>query len=306
MIDDSHWFRNGLIGTLLLAGLLLGAEFVLGGVPGVEKLATAMMLPLGLFWLGALLLTIGLWSIRLDGAAAFATLLLLGLTVAGNGYVAAALMEDLEGPYSLTAQMTDQPDEADTEADNTDAPPKSNGPTYDLLVLLGGGVWERPDGSPQGNRAGDRLMQVARLYHAGRVREIRCTGAMREDISPLKEPEAELSRRLLVELAVPREAISLGVGGNTSEEIADLAKAERERSDDDDRTIGIVTSAWHMSRVVRLAKAADLDIVPVPADFRSVRRASPGGSVMTLVPHAAALEQTSICLREHLAKLVSR
>ena len=107
MVDHSSWLRDGLIGTVILLGLLAGAEAYLGGVPALTQFGLSLALPLGLVWVGLLILSVGLWSIRTAGSALLATALLVLLTVAGNHKAATALIGVLEAPYVSARQVDD-------------------------------------------------------------------------------------------------------------------------------------------------------------------------------------------------------
>lgn len=74
--------------------------------------------------------------------------------------------------------------------------------------------------------------------------------------------EAEVMRELLVEKGVPEERILLDQAAvDTRQNFANAA-----RMIDPGRPVAIVTSGWHMSRAVRLAREAGFtDIVRVPA-----------------------------------------
>ena len=282
MLDEPRPIRTAILMTLLVIGGLLGAAWYFAGVPGLEKTLTALVLPLGLVWMALLAGLVATIARRHYGSALLVLVAFAILTAAGNETVAAMIVRPLEAPY-----VGEEP-----------------APSVDTLVLLGGGVWETPSAVGQGGDAGDRVMTAAAAFHAGRAQEIRCTGTLSGDLSRLTKDEAEIGRELLIRLGVPAERVSLGGGGNTSGEIAALA-ADVEAGEVSGE-IGIVTSAWHMSRVMRLADAAGLNVTAVPADFRSGGINPPGAVVLSIVPSAGAMENTTMGIREHLAKFVDR
>ena len=282
MLDEPRPISHAVIATLLLFGALAGATYYFAGETGLEKLGTSLALPVGVVWSILVLTSVAALLRRSAVTATLSVIGLVVLTAAGNQSVAGMLVRPLEEPF---VGMTD------------DA-------SVETAVLLGGGVWETPGGRPQGNAAGDRVMAAAALYHGGRVKRIHCTGTLTGDLSRLSRDEADISADLLRSLGVPDEAITLGVGGNTSEEIAAIKTAVD--AGELTEPVGVVTSAWHMSRVVRLAKAAEITVVPLPGDFRSGGNAPAGAAVLAIVPTAGALELSTLAVREYLASLMGR
>ena len=281
MPDEPRPIRTAVLLTLLLVGGGLAGEYALAGRHGAEKLATALAMPVGLVWLTLLVSTIATCVRGRYGAAVLPAGAFVLLSVAGNEYAAGRAVRALEAPY-------------------VDAEP----PAVDTAVVLGGGVWQTPAGRPSVNGSGDRVVHAARMYHAGRAGRLHCTGAAPPALSKLTRDEAELTRELLRDLAVPSEAITVGGGANTSEELAALTSLVEDG--ELAGTLGVVTSAWHMPRVERLAAAAGLEIVPLPADFKGPSAAPPAARVLSAVPTAGALSLSTTVAKEWLAKLVNR
>jgi uncharacterized SAM-binding protein YcdF (DUF218 family) len=116
-----------------------------------------------------------------------------------------------------------------------------------------------------------------------------------------------MSRTVLSQFGVPDEDTVTAGGDTTKSELAALGRLISERKW---KRVGLVTSAWHMPRVERLARAAGVDVVPLAADFRSsaeedlplwdkVRRFS-------FIPRAGAVQQTHDAVKEYLARLAGR
>ncbi|HEX6984832.1 MAG TPA: YdcF family protein, partial [Planctomycetaceae bacterium] len=228
----------------------------------------------------------GLAVRRRWGLAGWVGLIWLALSAAGNGQVARLLTEPLERPYF-------------------GVDPLGQG-EFDAVVLLGGGAGlDRNDRAKVGD-AGDRVVVAARLYHAGRTPLLVCTGGDLRG-APNLPTVAETSAAVLVDLGVPREDILLGPGLNTKTETAAIRRLKDEHGWE---RVGVVTSAWHMPRVERLARGAGLTFVPLPADFRSgaegdlpfwerFRRFS-------FIPKSGTLDRTHAMLKENLARLAGR
>ena len=112
------------------------------------------------------------------------------------------------------------------------------------------------------------------------------------------------ARQLLIELGVPPGSILMVRGRNTSEEISSFAELLRERSW---QRVGLLTSAWHMRRAMRLAQRASFSPAAVPADFRggaplSWRRAN----LPELLPSEESLWRVRLVFWEWLGMLVGR
>lgn len=265
--------------------LFVGAVFcaIVGAVAGMtmlEKLLTALAMPVGVIWL---LLLVTIYFCLLNRSAWPATMCFfcwLLLTVAGNGLFAGWYAQSIERPF-LQQDL-------------------SNVEPYDMIVVLGGGTTTRLSGKPQASEAGDRVVQAARLWHAGQAKQIMCTGlqafrSTEEDLHPHEE-----AALLLEELGVEPGAILHLNGINTTKEMENLKKW----SDLNPGTrIGVLTSAWHLSRAMRLAKAQGVEAEPIAAGFFSQPYA-PGPGVV--VPTEYNLLVSALITKEYLARLVGR
>jgi uncharacterized SAM-binding protein YcdF (DUF218 family) len=105
---------------------------------------------------------------------------------------------------------------------------------------------------------------------------------------------------MLEELGVPRERLVRGDAETTAQEIqvargvADELQARR---------VGLVSSAWHLPRVMRQARAAEFSVTPVPCDFRS----APAELWPSWwLPSGGALDGTTLAVKEYLAWFVGR
>ena len=267
-----------LIGPLLLVQSLLacGDGFV------VQKWLGRLLMPLGLVW--SLLLASGLvllWRQRRPQAvAALGVWLLLWLST--SSWVGQGMLERLEADY-----LTPPP------------PPRE---PFDAVLLLGGGTMSRPWGEPQLSPSGDRVTTAARLYHRGLTRRIVTSGSAALGLHPEGTlGPADEGDIILRELGVPADAIVIVNGPrNTSEEIPALAERVRQQGWS---RVGLVTSAWHMARALRLAAAVGLEVVPLPSDFRSGEAQA---NVVELLPSAAGAAYVRLVAWERLGMLVGR
>lgn len=285
-------------GRFAVAGrVVLAMLFVLGGVllwPGrfyVEKMLTDLALPMGVVWF-ALLLTIGWlwWRRRLFESLPVVFIWLL-LTVAANHTTAGLLSESLEAPY-------------------LGIDPLAEG-HFDVICLLGGGAKVNRQGRATLGNSGSRLIVAAELFRAGRAPRILCTG---EDLqsAPNLPTVAQTSKQVLMSLGTPPDGIITGGGYNTKTEMQAIAALAEERNW---QRLGLVTSAWHLPRAMRLGLAAGIEndgreLIPLPADFRTEQERDLPWIVdvkrFSLVPSAGALGLTHASIKEYLASLVGR
>ncbi|MBA3313181.1 MAG: YdcF family protein [Planctomycetaceae bacterium] len=275
-----------------VTGLAVAAVFFAVAVacwPGrfeVDRMLTELALPLGILW--STLLASVVWYVRQGKvrAAIWAGAMFVGLSAAGNHWIAQGLVVPLERHYF-------------------GIDPLEQG-RFDAICLLGGGTWLDRNGRVKLTNAGDRVAVAAQLYRAGRTETLFCTGG---DLRPAANlpTVAEMSAEALVGLGVPREAIVLGGADNTKTEMQAIRRITDERNW---KRVGVVTSAWHMGRVERLAKEAGVSLIPLPADFLSgpiddltvrdrFRRFS-------LIPNAGAVVRIHAASKEYLARLVNR
>lgn len=281
----------GLLAAAGFLGLLLIVQTVSFGRIGLEKMLTEMALPYGLLWT-AMTLCIGasvlLWLRGGIRRAALVSLLGLWLatTLAGNGWIASLALEQTQYPIAATE---------DSHAE---------GP-FDIVVVLGGAIGSDPWGRPQLQADGDRIRPALQLWHAGRVERIVLTG--RATLPDQPHP-SELTAQLLVSFGVPAAAIRTLEGRNTSEEMREIREFIHSWETNGERAaprVGLVTSAFHMPRALRLARREGLEtLVPLPVAYRDQTQS--GGWARGVVPTAGALEDLSLCWKEWMAAAVGR
>lgn len=269
---------------LLLLAFIAAVFFaIVGAVAGVtmlEKLLTALAMPAGILWL-LLLVTIYFCLInRSAWPAIMCFVCWLLLTVAGNSLFSSWLAGTIESPYQDQDMSTWEP--------------------FDVVVVLGGATTTRLSGQPQVSVAGDRIVQAARLWHAGKARKIMCTGFqtfknVETDMHPYEE-----ATLLLEEMGVDSQAILNLNGINTFEEMQNLKKWSDVNPGN---RIGLLTSAWHLPRAERLAKSQGIEVEPIAAGFFSQPYAPSPGIV---VPGEYNLLVTAAVTKEYLARLVGR
>ncbi|BDU76100.1 YdcF family protein [Mesoterricola sediminis] len=215
-----------------------------------QKLLGTLAMPAGLVWLALLGLTVWLARRRqfLPFAGALAIWAAYGL--AGNPYVGAALIARLE------RRVPPLPDQA---------------PPFDAVFVLGGGTEVDPAGAPILGSAGDRVVQAARLWHAGRARTLVASGWFRDTVGGPRDGGQD-TRALWRSLGVPEAAIVVvdEPCWITQDEIRAYARLKAAHGW---KRTALLSSAWHLPRALVLAGKAGLDVTPVGADWRGRDRA---------------------------------
>ncbi len=273
--------------TLVWIGFILAIRVTIDR-NAAEKIATALFMPSGILWLFLTALMIQVWPWRRpeyrSSAGYPALLCFLTYTLGGSGYVSEALAVALERPY-LQINPLEQP-------------------PMDLVIVLGGGGGPGANGRLQGNGSGDRLILAAQLYHQHPATKFICTGQRIASMDATGVDPAETSRDILVRLGVPDASIELLGGQNTSEEM----KALGERFRNGSARVGLLTSAWHLPRAMRLAERNGLKPVPLPADFRTSPAESPtvAKRIEACIPNGGAFSGTWSFAKEYLGMLIGR
>lgn len=286
--DDSPK-RDCMINLAICTGIVVSSLTGVGLIAGrtmLEKTLITLATPVGIVWLGLMACFWILLKSHRRVTAMLVGMCWVLLTAGGNMFVSNWLVGQLEQPFRQIDAM--------------------EGQRYDIGVVLGGGTVTLSNGNVHLNASGDRVMMAARLYHAGKLKRIVCTGtqtfrSFEADLDPREE-----AAQLLLDLDVPDEDIIRIEGNNTSEEMQNLRtwlESQSPETTAQPPTIGIITSAWHLQRALRLASANGIQADPLPSDFRS-------GSISPwptwVIPGAQELASTSMAIKEYVAGLVGR
>ena len=270
---------------IVTASVGLGTIWLSLGQMAAEKIATTVAMPVGILWLLLLFSASYAVAIRQRAAGVLLIVCWLLLSVSGSGLLADRLAVSLERAYLTIQPLEEKP--------------------FDVVVVLGGGGGLGANSRIQGNGSGDRMILAAQLYHQGLAKKLVCTGQRIESMDSSGVDPGEVSRTILKGLGVPENAIELEAGRNTSEEMQSLGK----KFADGELRIGLVTSAWHLPRALRLAARNDFHPLPLPADFRSNptnNPPTPGQLIESLVPTAGSLSLNAALLKEYLGMAVGR
>ena len=138
----------------------------------------------------------------------------------------------------------------------TDISPLSSNNLFDAIFVMGGSLSLNPLRKPQLNLGGERIGLAARMYLQKRTSYLVTSGG--SDISIV-------TRKYWRDLKIPDEHILSNPKGFYSKaEIRSYPKLIRRHRW---KRVGLITSAWHLRRVMKLCKRANISIHPLPADF---------------------------------------
>lgn len=183
------------------------------------------------------------------------------------------LLRPLEGPYPPLA-----PDKV---------------PRQGTIVVLGGGIWSRPDlpAASQLSRASlRRLVEAVRIYRLMAEAEIVVSGGKGNPFLP--QAEAPIMRDFLVSLGIPEGKIIVEAESRTTFE-----NVERLRNLPRRRPFILVTSAHHMPRALGVFSRLGEPPLPAPCDVRGLWEASDPSSYL---PSAEALAASTSAVYECL------
>jgi len=277
LLKDRIWWAAWAVPVLAggwLAWLVVSDDIV-------RKAVAALIMPTGLIWLGlgtALVISLAQrqWRPGVAWAAAF-----LAYGLAGNAWLGGWLMRGLE------SQVTAMP-----------------GPAlighFDAVVVLGGGTSVSPQGGAQFGTHGDRIALGARLHLMGKADILVATGRSYPEVHGERNL-ADETRQLWRELGIGGEHIvMLSTPQDTGAEIRALKELIAQRGW---TKIGLVSSAWHLPRALRLCARHGVAVTPLPADWRG---SPPPFSLYWVIPQAQGFHGVNTACWEWLGMLVGR
>jgi uncharacterized SAM-binding protein YcdF (DUF218 family) len=251
----------GGLAAALVVLIAAGMDFDTG------RLVGKLCMPLGAFWLLLLFLA--------------ALALLRRAWWVGGGWLALTLAYSLVTSDGLGTWLM-------AGLEDTLPPSAAGGPPLDAVFVLGGGVRLRPDGAGELGDAGDRVLQAAILFRSGRTHRLVASSAT-----------APATAALWSGLGIPAAAITvLPDPLNTGDEIA--AYAQLCRHEHWTRT-GLVSSAWHLPRALRLCARAGLAMQALPCDWLSRTQTA---SALLLVPQIDGVQKVNLALWERIGMAV--
>jgi len=167
------------------------------------------------------------------------------------------------------------------------------------VVVLGGGTRQGPTRAEMAS-AGDRVLYAAQLYHQGLTPRLITTGDATPGISRDTSSPREHTLEIWNKLNIPLEAIGSLQGQNTFQEMQSLKKIFDQFNGG---RVGVLTSALHLPRAMRLAQSLGLEVVPLAANHES---SDDPFAFLDFIPSAGPLNQLAACQHEFMAWFVGR
>lgn len=287
------------VATLLLAGSVVSTAWMIEGALASQRTLVNLFMPVGLAWLGSLFAACRFLSAGDQRRGAIATVVFLAIGVLFSPIANREWMRRTEAAVPAVSAIDPM------------------APELRAVVVLGGGASLGRDGRPQLNADGHRIVMAAQLWHAGKVSAIICTGEdnyipgqaaadlVTQDQHDLWNP-ARLAVDLLRSLDVPPDRLHRIPGVNTAGEMRELSQFLHRppATFPTSGPVGLITSAFHLPRAMRLAKREGMSLVPIPVAYRTAP-AEPI-TVSDLVPNVDAGTQFLLITRERLAGWVGR
>ena len=282
---DDHATRSGVtfgrffISLIAIAFVLAVVAFFSAGKGGVEKLAIRLSQPIGFGWL-----CFTAWLCAhtlLNGVRRGALLWGLWFVVMAftTSPFAAWCVNRLE--WSVEAYA-----------------PEQEG-ALAAVVVLGGGTRQGPSRA-EAAQAGDRVFYAAQLYLQGHTKRLITTGDAMPGVSRDSSSPRDQTIELWTKLNIPADAIGSLHGENTYQELQSLKEVFSQFKEG---RVGILTSALHLPRAMRLAKSAGLEVVPLAANHES---SDAPFTYLDFIPSAGPLNQLAACQHEFMAWFVGR
>jgi len=196
---------------------------------------------------------------------------------------------------------------------------------FDALVVLGGGTIRIAPGLVEVREDGERVISAAQAWHSGMAKAIIVTGSSdragsEDSETALLTPRAQ-SQHMLESLGVPGDHLFAIQGVNTAAEMESLRRFldqppeaflkvtgyDEDDSSNQDRIwrVGLITSAFHIPRSLRLASRHDLDLVPLPCAFRR-EYTDLAWRPADWIPRAGNLDLLGLAVKETLARLAGQ
>jgi len=234
--------------------------------------------PIGITWLGLLVLTAWLAIKRQRGPALLAGLTALFVTIIGSTGVPGKLLGSLERPYAGV---------------HLDALP-----TADAMVMLGGGAAPSrfEAAGVHFTAAGDRMVMANELFRLKKA-PVLLLGGNANKLDGVVRTEGVIVKDLLTTWGVPADAIiPLGANEDTHDEALKVRALAAERGW---HRVLLVTSANHMRRASAVFRAQGLEVIPVACNFLTTIATAPPPPGIS-VPRYDGFVKVSIWLHEEV------
>lgn len=173
-------------------------------------------------------------------------------------------------------------------------------PQADAVFVFGGmlGPRDRADGSVAWNEAAERFDRALQIIRAGKARVLVLSGGAE------RYPGAGDEGKLLSQEAIdrgltPQQIVVTDTSNNTGQEAHALCRLVAQQHW---KKVLLVTSAFHMTRAMRLSEKCLADLVPVPVAYQTPERGTWWAykRLEYYIPQAQGLSTSERALREYL------
>lgn len=245
----------------------------------LSKFLPLFIMPLGSFFIGLL--------IALHKKKFSIIYLLVGyLYFFSNGIISQVLWKYIESPWSMKKFE---------EINNAEA----------IVVLSGGRESILHKDITYEWRDPDRFLAGINLYKAGKANILIFTGGKNHDNNLLPN-EGVVNKSNAIKFGIPSKSILVTNDvNNTFEEASEISIITKEKLKN--KSIILVTSAFHMSRAKTLFEKKGMKIIPFPVDFKtqdfSINKFI--GNPYSFIPNSKSLSMSSRAVREIIGRYSS-
>jgi uncharacterized SAM-binding protein YcdF (DUF218 family) len=255
--------RRWIPSACLAASTLALIAIMLASADAMRMMAKLAM-PIGLIWMGLGALAAWCWMSRRQAIAALVTVMFCAYSLAGSNPLGAAAISSLETRVPMGDALALEP--------------------FEAVCVLGGGSVRRPDGVPEIGEEGDRILLAASLYLNHRTPCLVASGDFAAD-----------TVWIWGRLGIPASAtLVLPAPRNTGDEIAAYARLIGERGW---KRVGLVSSAWHLPRALRLCARRGIILEALPCNWLG---GAPQWSGLELVPQLEGFYKSHRAAWEYL------
>jgi len=268
------FYAGGALALAVLALALVPGNYALRHVVG------ECLMPAGIIWLGLAAVAAALWRRRERRPALVVTALWALYSLAGNALAGDSMLSLLERPYARIDPLRQG--------------------RFDAVLVLGGGATAHDDGTASLTAVGQRVVLAVEMYRAGLVGTLDTSGPTRRLSRGRMASDPAATVQIWADLGVPVERTAKLEGTlTTSDEIPAFAALVRAHGW---RRVGVISSAWHLRRAMRLAARVGLGASPLPAGRNEDHAFAP----RWLVPQEAGFREVQCACWEVLGMLAGR
>lgn len=228
-----------------------------------------------------ILLAISVFSKNVKRKSLFAIATLLSFVFFSNSWIITNLMAPFHDPPN---------------------PMKAN-EKYEIGILLGGITnYDRSSKEGYFNISSDRFIQTALLYKKGYIRNILVSGGQNGIFKEDNFSEAGFIKKHLMDLGIPPENILIEETSKNTIENAKFCKDILKKNKMDNKSVVLITSAFHMQRAKTIFEQEGYKIRPFPCAF-SILPGATNFKLHHLLPTTKAMDWWHIFLKELIGQL---